>query len=238
MLRLVIPLDHGTDWREYSLTEWSNALHPFMAEAKWEMRLAFTHSGYRVVEFGSVQKTGKRAELIFSSGERAVSLNNFKVEGPWRRTLAEEILHLVKGIGAVGFYTWAEEEQCSFWCNRGAVVLPEAKPFPEVVCREKINVESLFGSCLLVTYAGHPVLCLEPIVCKRPPLGVISLAQYRVEQMLGGLSLGFSSRVSMRSPWKVPGDVWQDLLSYSRLEAYEWIERLIEEEELRQGGVR
>lgn len=233
MLRLEVPIKPCSDWSDYTLKDWGEALEAFLSERQWELKAAFAVGGYRIIDFGAPD-TGKRAgELIFSRGERAVSLLGPAVRGKWEQELVQSVLLTARAMGAVVFYTYGEDGQWLFWEKLGAKRLPEVTPFPEPFRAENVQVTPLFGLSLLVGYAGQPVLCLEPIACNSHGKGLASLAQKRAEKRCGEVALGFSSRIAARCPWQVPKPVWENLLACSRLRAFECLERL-----LGQAGVR
>jgi len=104
---------------------------------------------------------------------------------------------------------------------------PDPVPLQESILREKVAIKQLAKFSLLVTYEEKPVLCLEPIMCNAHEPGLASLAQRRLEKMYGGTPLGFASRMAVHCPWNITREQWDDLLAFSRLQAFDLLEGLV-----------
>ncbi|MFZ3371656.1 MAG: hypothetical protein WA131_01305, partial [Desulfitobacteriaceae bacterium] len=100
---------------------------------------------------------------------------------------------------------------------------PDPIPLEGDIFRERVAIQNQSKQSLLITYDEQPVLCLEPVICNAHAPGPISLAQRRLEKEFGGQPLGFASRVAVHSPWEISKAQWDDLLAYTRLQAYDLI---------------
>lgn len=227
MVKLEVPLTPDAEWNEHGLEDWYEALNGLLAEKGWTTRAALQIPGYQVIEFASMDGKAKAGDLILSEGERAVVVLGLSLHDDWKQDFIRFMLQFACGIGAQALLTYAENYQLDFWRDLGAKFLPDPEPFPSPVESALVSVTLLPGMSLLVTYQGHPVLCLEPIACNVHAQGVISLAQRRIERHFGGVPLGFASRVATRCPWDIPREVWDELLACSRLQAYEIIAQII-----------
>lgn len=226
MQRMEILLKPVVEWQDESVADWSCALGAYLAEKGLEVKQGFRLPGYEALEL-----LGKdmKAELILSASERLMVLEGFPVVDAGQEEVARILLYFARKMGAERLFIPAEsgvEEK--FWQKAGAQTLPEPQALSERIKREKIAVESLGGVSLLVRYQGKALLCLEPIACSVHAPGLISLAQRRLEKHFGG-PLGFASRVAGDCPWALEREQWDDVLAYSRLEAFEvLVERLLQ----------
>lgn len=222
-----LPLNPETDWNEVGLNDWAEALGAFFVERGQ----GFTPSlqvlpGYQILGWGEENAPG---EILLSSSERVITLKGFGLVQSSDREFAEMVIRFARDMGALALkspiHYIAEKE---FWRKKGAQLMPDPLPLREAIRREKIGVEPLNQQSLLVTYQEKPVLCLEPIFCTARPPGPSSLAERRIGKLFGGgRPIGFASHVSAYSPWQIQKAQWDDLLAYSRLQAYEVLERQI-----------
>lgn len=215
------------DWDEEGLADWAEALGAFLIEGGKKIKTSLQQlPGYLIVRMGEDEEAG---ELLISSAERLIVMMGLTVKNAADRDFAEMLTCFARQMGALSLRvpidTLGEKE---FWRKQGGKDVLEPVLLREEIRREKVGVEPLYKKSLLVTYKDHPALCLEPIFCTARPKGPVSLAARRLERLLGGgRPIGFASRVSSYSPWEFERRKWDDLLAYSRLEAYEVLERLI-----------
>ena len=143
-------------------------------------------------------------------------------------SVARFVVRFASQMGAVGVcVSNASSTERNFWRKLGGVVQPDPVPLQESIRREKVAITKLAKFSLLVTYEGEPGLCLEPIMCNAHAPGLVSLAQRRLEKMYGGTPLGFASRMAVHCPWNITREQWDDLLSFSRLQAFDLLEGLV-----------
>jgi hypothetical protein len=222
-----LPLNPMTDWDEEVLPDWAEALGAFLVEKG----KGFTPSiqelpGYHILTLGQDEAAG---ELRISSSERLIVLTGLSLKNSSDREFAGIVARFAREMGAVALrapihYTSEKE----FWKQMGAEVIPDPVPLRGKVQHEKVGVEPLYKQSILVTYKGKPTLCLEPIFCTTRPRGPVSLAARRLEKLFGGgRPIGFASRISAHSPWEIAKSQWNDLLAYSRLDAYETLSQLV-----------
>lgn len=222
-----LPLNPVADWNEVGLPDWAEALGAFLTEKGRDINPSLQMlPGYHIIALGEHDEDG---ELLISSSERLIVLMGVKLQNSSDREFAGVVARFAREIGAVALRApihYSSEKE--FWKKLGAEVVPDPVLLHEPINREKVGVEPLFKSSLTVTYQGQPVLCLEPIFCTARPNGPASLAERRLEKIFGGgQPIGFASRVSSHSPWEVTKEQWDDLLAYSRLEAYEVLNKLV-----------
>lgn len=222
-----LPLNPITDWDEEGLSDWAEALGAFLTEkGKGVTPSLQVLPGYHVLSLGEDETAG---ELLISSSERLIVLTGLTLVNSSDREFAGYVARFAREMGAIALRApvhYSSEKE--FWKRLGAEVIPDPVPLHEKVYRENVGVEPLFGQNILVTYRGKPALCLEPIFCTARPSGPISLAARRLEKLFGGgRPIGFASRVSAHSPWEIQKLQWDDLLAYSRLEAYEVLAKLV-----------
>jgi hypothetical protein len=180
--------------------------------------------GYNVVQFGEAGI----GELTLSSSERLVILDGLSLKGHVECDFARFVVRFARQMGAVGVcVSNASSTERGFWRKLGGVIQPDPVLLKEAICREKVAIKQLAKFSLLVTYEGEPVLCLEPIMCNAHSPGIVSLAQRRLEKMYGGSPLGFASRVAVHCPWNITREQWDDLLSFTRLQAFDLLEGLV-----------
>ena len=215
------------DWEEEGLADWAEAMGAYLVQRGKGIKISLQMlPGYQIVKFGEEQGAG---ELLISSAERLIVLMGLAVKSPKEREFAEILLRFAQEKGALGLrvpINYVAEKV--FWQSRGAQIVPEPVPLREEIQKDKVGVKPLHKHSLMVTYKNKPALCLEPIYCTARPKGPVSMAARRLEKLLGGgLPIGFASRVSAYSPWEFERRKWDDLLAYSRLEAYEVLEKLV-----------
>lgn len=227
MAWMEVTLHPMKEWDEEGLANWAVALGAFFMEKGIPMETSLEYlPGYQIIKLDQGEKTG---ELLISSSERLLVLMglSFKTYSDW--DILNVLSQFARKIGAMALRTRinniAEKE---FWQRRGAIEIPDPVPLQEDIQKRLVEIEPLYKQSLLVRYRGKPALCLEPIFCNGRPEGVVSLAARRLERLLGdGSPIGFASRISAYSPWEFTKVQWDDLLAYSRLEAYEILERLV-----------
>ena len=222
-----LPLNPVTDWNEVGLSDWAEALGAFLTEkGKGVMPSLQELPGYNILALGEDEDAG---ELLISSSERLIVLMGIKLENPSDCEFAGVVARFAREMGAVALRApihYASEKD--FWKRLGAELIPDPVPLNESIRREMVRVETLYKQSLIVTYRGRSALCLEPIFCTARPSGPVSLAERRLEKLFGGgRPIGFASRVSTHSPWEINKAQWEDLLAYSRLEAYEVLAKLV-----------
>lgn len=224
-----LPLKPVTEWNDAGLPDWAEALGAYLIErGKGSKPSLQVLPGYQVLVLGDEETSG---QLLISSSERLIIMMGLTMVNSSDREFARLVTRFAREVGAVALRApirYASEKD--FWRKMGAEFLPDPTPLREEIRREKVKVEPLYKQSLLVTYRSKPVLCLEPIFCTVRPSGPASLAQRRLEKLLGGgRPIGFVSRVSAHSPWEISKAQWEDLLAYSRLEAYEVLAKLVVE---------
>lgn len=222
-----LPLNPMTDWDEEGLPDWAEALGAFLTEkGKGVTPSLQVLPGYHVLSLGEDEAAG---ELLISSSERLIVLMGLTFENSSNREFAGYVARFAREMGAVALRAPVHHStERQFWRKLGAEVIPDPVLLREKVRREMVGVEALFGQSILVTYRGKPALCLEPIFCTARPGGLVSLAERRLEKLFGGgHPIGFASRISAHSPWEIEKIQWDDLLAYSRLEAYEVLAKLV-----------
>lgn len=220
-----IALSPRSEWNEDGLEDWALALGAFLTEKGTGLNPQIQMlPGYNVVQLG---ESGV-GDITLSSAERLVILDGLSLRGTMECDFARFVVRFALQMGAVGVcVSNAASSEKSFWRKLGGVVQPDPVSLEEPICREKVGVKQLAKFSLLVTYKDEPVLCLEPITCNAHAPGLISLAQRRLEKMLGGSPIGFASRVAVRCPWNITRLQWADLLSFSRLQAFDLLENIV-----------
>jgi len=220
-----IELSPGVEWNEEGLEDWTQALGAFLTERNTGLNPTIKMlPGYDVVQLGE-EGIG---ELILSSSERLVILDGLSLKGNVECDFARFVVRFARQMGAVGVcVSNPSSNESSFWRKLGGILQPDQVALKEPISRRKVAIKQLARFSLLVTYQGEPVLCLEPIMCNAHAPGLASLAQRRLEKMYGGAPLGFASRVAVHSPWDITRDQWDDLLSFSRLQAFDLLESLV-----------
>ncbi|HBV85965.1 MAG TPA: hypothetical protein DEF42_04705 [Desulfosporosinus sp.] len=220
-----IALSPHSEWNEDGLEDWALALGAFLTEkgtgSNPQIQML---PGYNVVQLGEAGI----GDLTLSSAERLVIIDGLSLKGNVECDFARFVVRFALQMGALGVcISNASSSEKSFWRKLGGVIQPDPVPLEEPICREKVGVRQLARFSLQVTYDSEPVLCLEPIACNAHAPGLISLAQRRLEKMYGGSPLGFASRVAVHCPWNISRDQWTDLLSFSRLEAFDLLEEIV-----------
>jgi hypothetical protein len=220
-----IELSPRVEWNEDGLEDWSQALGTFLTEKGTGLKPVIRMlPGCNVVQLGEVGI----GELTLSSSERLVILDGLSLTGNMECDFARFVIRFARQMGAVGLcVSNASSTERSFWQELGGVVQPDAVPLKGPIRRGKVALKQLANYSLLVTYEGEPVLCLEPIACNAHTPGLVSLAQRRLEKMYGGTPLGFASRMAVHCPWDITREQWDDLLSFSRLQAFDLLEGLV-----------
>lgn len=220
-----IELSPRSDWHEDGLQDWALALGAFLIERGTVLNPQIRMlPGYNVVQLGEAGI----GDLTLSSAERLVILDGLSLKGEVECDFARFVVRFALQMGAVGVcVSNASSTEKSFWRKLGGVIQPDPVPLEGPICREKVAIRQLAKFSLLVTYESEPVLCLEPITCNAHPPGLISLAQRRLEKMYGGSPLGFASRVAVHCPWSISQAQWVDLLSFSRLQAFDLLEDIV-----------
>jgi len=219
-----IELSPQTEWNEEGLEDWAQALGSFLSEkgVGLEPQIHML-PGYNVLQLGEGS-----GELTLSSSERLVILDGLSLAGSVECDFARFAVSFARHMGAVGFcISGASSAEKKIWKKLGGIIKPDPVPLKESICRGSVATKQLAKFSLLVTYEDEPVLCLEPITCKAQVQGPASLAQRRLEKMYGGSPLGFSSRVAVHCPWVISQEQWADLLSISRLQAFDLLADLV-----------
>lgn len=226
MPRMEIKLNPVIDWHEEALDDWRCALNAFLTEKGQKLKSGPRLPGYEIIEIAGNNK----AEIILSASERLVLLEGLEVGEYFERELAQFVLRFAREMGAKSLFvpviTLSEE---NFWSGLGGLLHPDPVPLTGEIERAKVSVEKLARLSILINYDQRPALCLEPIACNVHAPGVISLAQRRLEKEFGGQPLGFASRIAIHCPWDFRRRQWDDLLAYSRLQAFEVLESLVKE---------
>lgn len=220
-----IELSPRSEWNEEGLEDWALALGTFLAERgtgiQPQIRML---PGYHVVQLGE-EGIG---ELILSGAERLVILDGLSLKGNVECDFARFVVRFARQMGAVGVcVSIASSEERTFWKRLGGRLQPDPIPLEDAIRREKVQVRQLAKFSLLVTYDKEPVLCLEPITCNAHAPGPVSMSQRRLEKLYGGNPLGFASRVAVHCPWEINKEQWDDLLAYSRLQAFDLLADLV-----------
>lgn len=220
-----IELSPRVEWNEDGLEDWTLALGAFLTERGTGLNPMISMlPGYYVVKLGEAG-IGK---LILSSSERLVILDGLSLKGNVECDFARFVVRFARQMGAVGVcVSNASSTERRFWQKLGGVIQPDPVPLHEPICRGKVAIKQLTNYSLLVTYEGAPVLCLEPIICNAHAPGLVSLAQRRLEKLYGGTPLGFASRRAVHCPWNINREQWEDFLSFSRLQAFDLLEGLV-----------
>jgi hypothetical protein len=220
-----IELSPQVEWNEDGLEDWTLALGAFLTErGTGSNPLIRVLPGYNIVQLGEAGI----GELILSSSERLVILDGLSLKGNLECDFARFVVRFARQMGAVGVcVSNASYKQRCFWQKLGGVIQPDPVPLQESIRRGKVAIEHLTNFSLLVTYEGKPVLCLEPITCNAHAPRLVSLAQRRLEKMYGGTPLGFASRMAIHCPWNISREQWDDFLSFSRLQAFDLLEGLV-----------
>lgn len=220
-----IALTPRSEWNEDGLEDWALALGAFLTERGTGLNPQIQMlPGYNVVQLGEAGI----GDLTLSSAERLVILNGLSLKGNVECDFARFVVRFALQMGAVGVcVSDASPTEKSFWRQLGGVIQPDPVPLEGSICREKVAIRQLAKFSLQVIYENEPVLCLEPITCNTHSPGLISLAQRRLEKMLGGSPIGFASRVAVHCPWHISRVQWADLLSFSRLQAFDMLEDIV-----------
>ena len=220
-----IELSPRSEWNDEGLEDWAQALGSFLSKKGTglapQIRML---PGYNVVQLGEAGS----GELTLSGSERLVILDGLSLNGNVECDFARFAVRFARHMGAVGFcVSGVSSSERSFWRKLGGVIKPDPVPLKGAIRRESVTIRQLAKFSLLVTYKNKPVLCLEPITCNAHAPGLVSLAQRRLEKVYGGTPLGFASRVAVHCPWVISREQWDDLLSFSRLQAFDLLEDLV-----------
>jgi len=220
-----IALSPRSEWNEDGLEDWALALGAFLTEKGTELNPQIHMlPGYNVVRLGDTEI----GDITLSSAERLVILDGLSLKGNLECDFARFVVRFALQMGAVGVcVSNASSSEKGFWRKLGGVIQPDPVPLEGPICGEKVAIRQLAKFSLQVMYESKSVLCLEPIICNTHSSGVISLAQRRLEKMYGGIPLGFASRVTIHCPWIISREQWVDLLSYSRLQAFDLLEQIV-----------
>lgn len=220
-----IELSPQSEWNEESLHDWAQALAVFLTEkgtgVKPKIRM---FPGFHVVQLGE----GGIGELSLSGAERLVILDGLSLKGTMECDFARFVVRFALQMGAVGVcVNTLSVAEIDFWKNLGGVIHPDPVPLESSILSGKVMVRKLANFSMLVTYENEPVLCIEPISCNAHAPGPISIAQRRLEKTYTGTPLGFASRMAVHCPWEINRQQWDDLLSFSRLQAFDLLEELV-----------
>lgn len=220
-----IELSPQTEWNEDGLKDWATALGAFLMEKGTELNPQISIlPGYQIFQLGEAGI----GEIKLSSSERLVLLNGFTLKGNVEYDFARFIVRFARQMGAVGVcVSGINSSDEDFWRRLGGIIKPDPILFEGPIRQKDVGIQQLAKFSLLITYEGQPVLCLEPITCNAHARGPISLAQYRLEKMYSTGPLGFASRLSVHCPWKVNREQWNDLLSFTRLRAFDLLEEMV-----------
>ena len=220
-----IELSPRAEWNEDGLEDWALALGAFLTEKGTGLNPQIRMlPGYQVLQLGE-EGIG---ELTLCSAERLVLLDGLELKGNVECDFARFVIRFARQMGAVGVcITRVNLSDRNFWRKLGGIMKPDPVLLEGAIQREKVAIKQLAKFSLLVTYECKPVLCLEPIACNAHAPGPISLAQRRLEKMYGGSPLGFASRLAVHCPWTVSREQWNDLLCFSRLQAFDLLERMV-----------
>ncbi|TGE32658.1 hypothetical protein [Desulfosporosinus sp. Sb-LF] len=220
-----IVLSPQSEWNEEGLEDWALALGAFLTERGTGLNPRIRMlPGLNVVQLGEAGI----GELTLSSSERLVILDGLSLKGNIECDFARFVVRFARQMGALGVcISISSATEKHFWRKLGGIVQPESVPLKSPIDKAKVGIKQLAKFSLLVTYEGEPVLCLEPITCNSHAPGLVSLAQRRLEKMYGGSPLGFASRLAVHCPWNISREQWDDLLSFSRLQAFDLLEDLV-----------
>ncbi|KUO71404.1 MAG: hypothetical protein APF81_06165 [Desulfosporosinus sp. BRH_c37] len=220
-----IELSPRVEWNEDGLEDWTQALGAFLTE-----RGTVLDPMIRMLPGCNIVQLGEEGigELTLSCSERLVILDGLSLKGNVECDFARFVVRFARQMGAVGVcVSNASSTERRFWKELGGVIQPDPVPLNESISREKVAIRQLTKFSLLVTYEGEPVLCLEPISCNAHAPGLVSLAQRRLEKMYSGTPLGFASRMAVHCPWNITREQWDDLLAFSRLQAFDLLEGIV-----------
>ncbi|MDR3600666.1 MAG: hypothetical protein P4L49_09345 [Desulfosporosinus sp.] len=220
-----IELSPRSEWNEDGLEDWAQALGSFLSEKgtglEPQIRML---PGCNVLQLGEAGI----GELTLSSSERLVILDGLSLKGSVECDFARFAVRFARQMGAVGFcVSSVSRTEKSFWRKLGGVIKPDPVPLQGPIRPSRVGIKQLAQFSLLVMYRDEPVLCLEPIRCNAHAPGLVSLAQRRLEKMYAGSPLGFASRVAIHCPWIISREQWDDLLSFSRLQAFDLLANLV-----------
>jgi len=221
-----IELSPHSEWNEDCLEDWAQALGAFFMEGGSGLKPQILMlPGYQVVQLGEMGI----GEITLSGAERLVILDGLSLKENVECDFARFLVRFARQMGAVGVCaSISNSAERDFWRKLGGVIQPDPVPLKGPIRKGKVNVKQLAKFSLLVTYKDDPMLCLEPIVCNtHAPGGLVSLAQRRLEKEFGGSPLGFASRVAVHCPWDINQEQWDDLLSFSRLKAFDVLADLV-----------
>ena len=220
-----IELSPRSEWNEDGLEDWAQALGAFLTDRGTGLNPQIhVLPGLNVLE---LVEAGI-GELPLSSAERLVILEGLSLKGTIECDFARFVVNFARQMGAVGVCVSINSaDDKNFWRKLGGIIQPDSVPLEGSIEQGKVAVEQLAKFSLLVTYQGEPALCLEPIMCNAHAPGVISLSQRRLEKLYGGSPLGFASRVAVHCPWKLNREQWDNLLSFSRLQAFDLLEKIV-----------
>lgn len=220
-----IELSPRTEWNEDGLEDWAQALGAFLTD-----RGTGLNPKIRVLPGLNILQLGEEGigELTLSGAERIVILEGLSLEGAIECDFARFVVSFARQMGAVGVCVSINSpDDKTFWRKMGGIIQLDSVPLEGSIAKEKVAVRQLSKFSLLVTYEGKPALCLEPITCNAHAPGLISLSQRRLEKLYGGSPLGFASRVAVHCPWKLNREHWDDLLSFSLLQCFDLLEKLV-----------
>ena len=220
-----IEISPRSEWNEDGLEDWAQALGAFLTDRGTGLNPQISVlPGLNVLQLGE-EGIG---ELTLSSAERLVILEGLSLKGTIECDFARFVVRFARQMGAVGVcVSINSSDDKNFWRKLGGIIQPDSVPLEGSIEREKVAVRQLSNFSILVTYEGEPALCLEPITCNAHAPGLISLSQRRLEKVYGGSQLGFASRVAFHCPWILHQEQWDDLLSFSRLQAFDLLEKLV-----------
>lgn len=220
-----IELSPRSEWNEECLEDWAEALGVFCTERGTGLEpKIFRLPGYYVVQLGEPGN----GELTLSDAERLVILNGLSLKGNEECDFARFVVRFARQMGAVGVCaSISSSMERNFWRKLGGSIQPDPVRLRGSIRKANVNVKQLAKFSLLVTYKGEPALCLEPIACNTHAPGLVSLAQRRLEKEYGQTPLGFASRVAVHCPWDINQEQWDDLLSFSRLQAFDLLSELV-----------
>ena len=219
-----IELSPRSEWNEDGLEDWAQALGSLLSEKGISLEPQIRMlPGYNVLQLGGAG----RGELTLSGSERLVILDGLTLKGNVECDFARFAVRFARHMGAVGFcVSSANLAERNFWQKLGGVIKPDPVPLRGFIHRARVRIKQLAKFSLLVTYEDEPVLCLEPITCNAHASGLVSLAQRRLEKRYR-TPLGFASRVAVHCPWDISQEQWSDLLSFSRLQAFDLLADLV-----------
>jgi len=220
-----IELSPRSEWNEDCLEDWAQALGAFFTEGESGLEPQILMlPGYQVVQLGGMGV----GDITLSSAERLVILDGLSLKENVECDFARFVVRFACQMGAVGVCaSISNASERDFWRKLGGVIQPDPVPLKGSIRKGRVQVKQLAKFSLLVTYQGDPMLCLEPITCNAHAPGLVSLAQRRLEKEHGGSPLGFASRVAVHCPWDINQEQWGDLLSFSRLQAFDLLSDLV-----------